>query len=210
MKLYDYASAPSPRRVRIFMAEKGITVPTVQIDLASGEQFSAAYRAVNPRCVVPALVLDDGTVLGEVLAIWHYLEGLHPNPPLMGTSPKGKALIAMWERRMELDGYVPAAEAFRNSASAFAGHAVAGPRKYPQIPELADRGKARTLDYIRDLDARLSSSAFVSGDAFSAADITALVTVEFAAADVGLAIPEELGALRRWHATVSARPSMQA
>lgn len=210
MKLYDYASAPNPRRVRIFMAEKGIAVPTIQVNLAAGEQFSDAYRAINPRCVVPALVLDDGTVIGEVLAIWHYIESLRPDPPLMGTSATSGALVAMWERRVELDGYLPAADAFRNADSAFAGHAVAGPHKYAQIAALADRGKSRTLDFFGDLDARLATSAFVAGEAFSVADITALVTVDFAAADVGLPVPLHLGALRRWHGVVSARPSMRA
>lgn len=210
MKLFDFASAPNPRRIRIFMAEKGIAVPTIQVNLAAGEQFSDAYRAINPRCAVPALALEDGTVIGEVLAIWRYLESIRPDPPLLGVSPKEAAIIAMWERRMELDGYLPAADAFRNTDPAFAERAVVGPHPYPRIGALAERGKARIRDFYRDLDDRLMQSPFVAGDSFSAADITALVTVDFATAAVGLAAPPQLRALWRWHGVVSSRPSASA
>jgi glutathione S-transferase len=210
MKLYDFAPAPSPRRVRIFMAEKGLEVPTVQVALGEGKQFAPEYRAVNPRCTVPALVLNDGTAISEVLAIWTYLEAIRPDPPLMGTTPEDKATVAMWERRMELDGYFAAAEAFRNAWPAFAGHAVVGPHGYAQIPALAERGTARTLDFYRDLDARLAESPFVAGLSFSVADITAVVTVDFAVRDVGLPVPDDCKALRRWRDAVSCRPSMKA
>jgi glutathione S-transferase len=210
MKLYDCAFAPSPRRVRVFMAEKGIVVPKEQVAIDKGRQFSPDYRAVNPRCAVPVLVLDDGFAISEVVAIWTYLEGIRPEPPLMGTTPEQKAVIAMWERRMELDGYFAAAEALRNAVPAFAGHAVVGPHDYPQIPALAERGRARTLDFYRDLDARLADWPFVAGMSFSVADITAVVTVDFAAKDVGVPVPDQCKALRRWHDTVSSRPSMKA
>jgi glutathione S-transferase len=210
MKLYDFASAPSPRRVRVFMAEKGIIVPTERVAIDAGKQFAPDYRAINPRCAVPVLVLDDGVAISEVLAIWTYLEGIHPEPPLMGTTPGDKAVVAMWERRMEFDGYFAAAEAFRNASPAFAGHAVVGPHDYAQIPALAERGRARTLDFYGDLDARLTEWPFVAGTSFSIADITAVVTIDFAVKDVDLPIPEQHKALRRWHDTVSSRPSMKA
>lgn len=210
MKLYDFTFAPSPRRVRIFMAEKDITIPTEQVDLMTGAQFSDAYRAVNPRCAVPCLVLDDGTAISEVPAIWQYLEAVHPDPPLLGTDAASRATITMWDRRVELDGYHAAAEAFRNKAEPFATHAVVGPHDYPQIAGLVGRGEARTRDFYADLDARLAASPFVAGDAFTGADITAIVTVDFSVADAGIAIPDELEALRAWRAKVSARPSMAA
>jgi glutathione S-transferase len=210
MKLYDFAAAPSPRRVRIFLAEKGIALPSVQVDLATGEQFSAAYRAINPCCAVPALSLDDGSAIAEVQAIWLYLEGLHPDPPLLGTTPESRARILMWDRRMEMDGYQGAAEAFRNAAPTFAGHALVGAHGHDQIPALVERGRKRTLDFYDDLDARLEASRFIAGDAFTVADITAVVTVDFAVADVGLPVPARLTALRRWHEMISSRPSMTA
>lgn len=210
MKLYDAATAPNPRRVRIFLAEKGIQVPVVPVDLAGKEQFSPAYRAINPCCMVPTLVLDDGTAIGEVLAIWRYLEEVHPEPPLMGRTAKDKALVTMWERRMELDGYLAAAEAVRNSLLRLAGRALVGPRDYPQIPALGERGKARVLDFYDDLDSRLADNPFVAGDAFSVADITAIVTIDFVASRLDLPVPSGHGALRRWYDTVAARPSMKA
>jgi len=210
MKFYDCTSAPSPRRVRIFMAEKGIEIPTVQVDLAGGEQFSANYHAINPRCAVPTLVLDDGTAIGEVLAICRYLEEIQPDPPLMGKTAKGKALVTMWERRMELDGLLAAAESVRNFFPGLKARAVVGPHNYEQIPELVERGKKRLQDFYGDLDERLAESAFVAGQTFSIADITAIVTIDFAASRLKVRVPEAHKALQRWHDLVSARPSMAA
>jgi len=194
----------------MFMAEKSLTADKIQIDLGKGEQFSDWYRDINPRCMVPALKLPNGLVICEVTPIWTYLEALQPEPPLLGTTAEEKAVIAMWERRMDLDGYIPAAEALRNAASAFAGHAVAGPHDYDQIPELAARGRARVQNFYADLNARLAESAYVAGAAFSAADITAIVTVQFAVNAVEIAVPDRLTALLRWHETISARPSIFA
>jgi glutathione S-transferase len=209
MKFYDCKPAPSPRRVRIFMAEKGIEIPTVQVDLRGKEQFTPAFRAINPQCVVPFLVLDDGTGIGEAPAIWRYLEELHPAPALMGIDAKDKALVAMWERRAELEGFAAVGEAFRNSTPAFKGHALSGPQGYEQNPALVERGKARTLDFYAALDQWLADRPFVAGERFTIADITALVAVDFAGW-IKLAVPEACGNVKRWHAAVSARPSAKA
>jgi glutathione S-transferase len=210
MKLYDSASSPNPRRVRIFLAEKGIEVERVRVNLAAGEQFSAAYRAINPRSTVPTLVLDDGTAISEVPAICRYIEEIHPTPPLLGTAAKDKAIMTMWERRVEFDGFFAVVEALRNSVSFFKDRAVVGPHNYGQIPALAERGRARTLNFYRDLDQRLAESPFVAGERFSIADITAVVTVDFATKRINLPAPEECAALKRWYDVISARPSMTA
>ncbi len=210
MKLYDSASSPNPRRVRIFVAEKGIEIARVPVDLAKGEQFSDAYRAINPRCTVPTLVLDDGAAIGDVLAICRYFEEIQPEPRLFGTTAEEKAIVTMWERRMEIDGFFAVAEALRNSVSPFKDRAVVGPHDYEQIPALAERGKVRTLDFYGDLDERLADSPFVAGDSFSIADITAIVTVDFATKRIDLPVPGARKALKRWYDVVSARPSMRA
>lgn len=142
LKLYEANGSPNSRRVRIFLAEKRIDVLRVPVDLGAKEQFSEAYRRINPRRVVPTLVLEDGTAIGEVPAILRYLEEAHPNPPLLGTSPKDKALVTMWERRMELEGFAAVMETVRNAAAGLKGRAIAGPHEYEQIPALVERGSA--------------------------------------------------------------------
>jgi glutathione S-transferase len=209
MRLYDYPGAPNPRRVRIFMAEKGVEIETIRVDLAVKEQFSPAYRAINARCLVPTLVLDDGTAIDESVAICRYLEEVFPEPPLMGVDARDKALVEMWQRRMELDGLAAAAEALRNSAKGLQGRALVGPHGYEQIPALVARGKARLVDFYADLDARLAESAYVAGDRFTIADITAFVTIEFATSRMKLGFAPALRAIARWRAMVEARPSMR-
>ena len=206
MKFYDCKTAPSPRRVRIFLAEKGLDIETVQIDLGAGEQFGETFRKINPDCVVPALELDDGSCLSEVLAICQYLEELHPKPALLGNTPEERARVTMWNAKVEQQGLWAMADAFRNSAKGLAGRAVTGPDAYPQIPELADRGRARVEQFFRRLDGRLAEAQFVAGDNFSIADISAMVVVDFAGW-IKITIPEEATNLRRWHREVSARPS---
>jgi glutathione S-transferase len=209
MKLYDYAPAPNPRRVRMFLAEKGIALPTVQVDLRANEQFTPAFRAVNPDCTVPVLELDDGTRLADVMAICVYFEAVQPEPALMGTSALARATVAAWQRQVERDGFFAVAEALRNSSPAFKGRALPGADDYEQIPALVERGRARVGNFFRTLDARLAVHEFVGGEAFSIADITAVVAVDFARW-IRLTVPEELGHARRWHAKVSARPSAKA
>src|ERR1700675_2461319 len=134
LRLYHSAASPNSRRVRIFLAEKGIAIPLAPLDLAKGEQHSDAYRAINPRRVVPTLVLEDGTAIGEVPAIWRYLEEVHPTPPLLGVTPREKAVINMWERRTELEGFASVMEGIRNALPGLKGRAIAGPHDYDQIP----------------------------------------------------------------------------
>src|ERR1700692_3735385 len=158
LKLYHSAASPNFRQVRIFLAEKGIAIPLVPVDLAEGEQHSDAYRAINPRRVVPTLVLEDGTAIGEVPAICRYIEETNPAPALLGDTPKEKAQVAMWERRAELEGFAAVMEAIRNSAPGLKGRAIAGPHDYEQIFELAERSKLRVKSFFADFDARLGET----------------------------------------------------
>jgi glutathione S-transferase len=209
MKLYDYAVAPNPRRVRIFLAEKGIAVPTIQVDLRANEQFSPTFRVVNPDCTVPVLELDDGVRIADVMAICVYFETLRPEPPLMGVGAQDRANVTAWQRRVERDGFFAVAEAFRNSTPAFKGRALPGVDDYEQIPALVERGRARVAKFFRVLDACLADREFVAGKQYSIADITALVAVDFAGW-IKLAVPDECSHLCRWYGTVSARPSAKA
>lgn len=210
MKLYQSDTSPNSRRVRIFLAEKGVSMPIVPVDLGAREQFSDAYGAINPRRVVPTLMLDDGTAIGEVPAILCYLEETYPEPPLLGATPKTRALVAMWERRVELEGFASVMEAVRNAVPGLKNRAIAGPHDYKQIPALVERNKQRVRNFYADFNARLADVAFVAGDEFSVADITAVVTVDFATKSAGLPIAEEHMALKRWYDSVSARASISA
>ena len=209
MKFYDCETAPSPRRVRIFIAEKGIEVETVPVDLANGEQFGAAYRAINPDCVVPALQLDDGSCLSEVSAICHYLEDVHPEPPLLGRTPEERAATIMWNAKAEQQGLWACADALRNYAKGLKGRALPGPHDYEQIPELAERGRQRVAAFLDKLDERLADSEFVAGSFYSMADITAMTVVDFAAR-LKIPVPDGAENLRRWYDAVSTRPSATA
>jgi len=210
MKLYQSNASPNSRRVRIFLAEKGISMPIVPVDLGAKEQFSEAYAVINPRRVVPTLMLDDGTAIGEVPAILRYLEEVQPEPPLLGVTPTNKALVTMWERRAELEGFASVMEAVRNAVPGLKSRAIAGPHDYEQIPALVERSKRRVINFYADFNARLTDVLFVAGDAFSVADITTIVTVDFATKAVGLPITDEHAALKRWYDLVSARASMGA
>jgi glutathione S-transferase len=209
MKFYDCATAPSPRRVRIFLAEKGITVPKVQVDLRNNEQLTPAFRAINPDCTVPALQLDDGTVIGDAIAICQYLEELHPAPALIGTSPQERAVVTALNRQIERDGFYAAMDAFRNAARGLKGRALPGPHDYDQIPELAARGRSRLGHFLNDMDARLAGREFVAGSRYTIADISTQVLIDFAGW-IKLTIPEGCANLRRWYAAVAARPSAGA
>ena len=195
--------------MRIFAAEKGIELDTVAVDLAKGEQFDAAYRAINPDCVVPALVLDDGTCITEVVAICQYLEALYPEPALLGRTPEERAIITMWNAKVEQQGLWPTADAFRNAAKGLKGRALPGPDEHEQIPELAERGRRRVAAFAARLNDRLGEQDFVAGRAFSIADITALVVMDFAMR-LKLVVLEEGSPLQRWYAGVSSRPSARA
>jgi glutathione S-transferase len=203
MKLYDGGRAPNPRRVKVFLAEKGITVPTEQIDLGKLAHKSPAYTAINPLQRVPALELDDGTIISESIAICRYFEALHPEPPLFGTGPREAAVIEMWERRIEFHLLGPVSHVFRNS------HPAMKEMEVPQVPAWAEANKPRILEFITFLDGELKNRSFVAGDAFTVADITGLISIDFMK-PAKLPVPDELVNLKRWHAAVSARPSAAA
>lgn len=209
MLLYDFELAPNPRRVRMFLAEKGLEIPRVQVNLRQGEQFHAQFMRDNPAMIVPALSLDDGTLLTETMAICRYIEALHPTPPLFGVDAKTQALIEMWSRRAEFEGFMAVAEALRNSVERFKDRALPGPRNYAQIPALVERGKARTAGFFEDLEAGLAGKTWLAGEAFSVADITAFVVVEFAAWVEVQPTPAQIN-IARWRAAIAARPSASA
>ena len=209
MKFYDCRTAPSPRRVRIFIAEKGLDIPTVQVDLRGGEHLTEAFRRLNPWCTVPVLELDDGPAISEAVAVCRYLEDAHPEPPLMGVDPRDRAVVAMWEHRFEIDGFLAVTEAFRNQARGLAGRALTGPESVAQIPELAQRGRTRVERFFAALDAQLAHHPFVAGERYTIADITAQVAVDFAGW-IKMTLPAGCRHAADWHRRVSARPSAAA
>lgn len=209
MRFYDCATAPSPRRVRMFLAEKGLTVPTVQVDLRGGEQLTPAFRKLNPDCTVPVLELDDGTVINDAVAICRYFEEVKPEPALIGRTPAERAVTTAWNRRIERDGFYAVMEAFRNSTPGLKGRAVPGPDDYEQIPALAERGRARVVHFFAWMDAHLDGREFVAGPHYSMADITTQITVEFARW-AKLPVPDSCPNLISWFETVSARPNPKA
>lgn len=203
MKLYDTKVAPNPRRVRIFLAEKGIAVPTVQVDLAKAEQKNADYEQINPLRRTPSLVFDDGTVLTESVAICRYFEETNPNPPLFGEGALGKAIVEMWQRRAELHFLLPTAMAFRHS------HPAMAEMEKPQIAQVAETNRPRVLEYLAFLDKELGTREYVAGNTFTIADITSLVAADFMR-PARVQAPEEFKNFARWHRTVSSRPSATA
>lgn len=205
--LYDCSTAPSPRRARIFLAEKCVQYETVQVDLRTGEQMGEAYRQINPQCTVPALRTDAGQLLTDNAGIAAWLEARFPNPPLLGSTPEEKAEVASWNWRIEFDGLMAIAESFRNSSPAMANRALPGAADFAQIPELAQRGLLRVARFLTALDERLAQREFIAADRFSVADITAVVAVDFARV-VKLRPGEEHPNLLRWRAAMASRPSM--
>ena len=210
MKLYDYTRAPNPRRVRIFMAEKGIEIPLEAVDLGTEAQFDEDFARRNPFRTVPLLELDDGTHISESMAICRYLEALNPEPPLFGSTPLEQARVEMWSRRAELTGLLHAADVVRNSIAFFADKSLPGVQGgSPQIEALIERGKAGLDRFFRAFDQQLADNEFVAGDHYSVADITTQVTIEFAGwRKIG--IPEECQNLARWYQQVCERPSAKA
>ena len=209
MKLYDCKTAPSPRRVRIFLAEKGIELESVQVDLGRGEQFGPEFRRINPDCVVPVLELDDGRCISEVIAICHYLEELYPEPPMFGETAEERATVLMWNAKVEQQGLWAMADAFRNSAKGLVDKALPGPDPYPQIPELAERGRARVRAFFKRIDAQLADNEFIAGDFYSVADVSAMVVVDFAAW-LKISLPNDAQNLTCWYESVAGRASAAA
>jgi glutathione S-transferase len=210
MQFYDYRFAPSPRKVRLFIAEKGLEIPTIEVDLRARAQLAPEFLAKNAGATVPVLELDDGSCLTESLAICHYLERLHPEPNLMGRDAKEQALVLMWNDIQTFEGYLGMQEALRNGHEAFKGRALGGPVSYEQIPALAERGRRRAEVYFDKLERRLGDSEFIAGDRFTYADIVGFVYLGFAARALGSAPSlEARPALERWSKSIAARPAIE-
>jgi glutathione S-transferase len=203
MELIDGGRAPSPRRVRIFLAEKGIDVPRRQVDFANLEQFSEAFTALNPMQRVPVLILDDGTPISETMAICRYFEALQPEPNLLGRDAREAAIIEMWNRRVEMNFYGAVSSAFRHLSPAMAVS------EKPQVSEWGEANKAKALAFLAVLDRELGRRQYVAGERFTVADITTLATVDFMRAPK-IELPADMKNVSRWHAEVSARPSAKA
>ena len=203
MKLYDAGRAPNPRRTRVFLAEKGINVPSEQVDMMAMQHKTPEYTAINPLQRMPALELDDGTVISESIAISRYFEALQPEPPLFGVGAKEIAEVEMWNRRCELNLMFPVAQVFRHT------HPAMKELEVPQVAEWGEANRPRVAEFLKILDTQLKTHRFVAGNRFSVADITALVAIDFMKPSK-IPLPEGLDNLQRWHAEVSARPSAKA
>jgi glutathione S-transferase len=203
MKLYDGGRAPNPRRVRIFLAEKGITVPLEPVDLGAMQHKSAAFAAINPLQRLPALELDDGTVITESIAICRYFEALAPEPPLFGVDGRDAAIVEMWNRRAELHLMAPVSAVFRH------GHPAMAAMEVPQVAAWAEANKPRVGEFLGLLDRELANRPYLAGSRYTVADITALVAVDFMK-PAKLSLPDGLAHLHRWHSDVSSRPSARA
>lgn len=203
MKLYDSRLAPNPRRVRIFLAEKNIAVPTEQVDIVKLEHKSPEYTAINPLQRMPSLVLDDGTIITESIAICRYFEILNPEPPLFGTGPKDAAIVEMWNRRVEINFLSNVAAVFRHT------HPAMKELEVPQVPAWAEANRPRISWFLEMLNLELTNREFVAGDRYTVADITMQVAIDFMK-PARLSIPEDAANVKRWHAAVSARPSSSA
>ncbi len=203
MKILDERRAPNPRRVRVFLAEKGIHVPFEQVEIMSGAHKSAEFAKLNPVQRVPVLILNDGTAISESMAICRYFEGIQPEPSLFGRTPIEIALIEMWNRRAELNFFFPVAHYFRHTHPAMAGLEI------PQVEQWGEANKPRVAEIIRIFDERLSASPFLAGERFSVADITAMIAADFMK-PARLAIPDDALHFKRWYAEASSRPSHKA
>lgn len=203
MKLFDGGRAPNPRRVRVFLAEKGIEVPLVPVDMGAMEHRGEAVRSRNPLQRLPVLELDDGTILTESVAICRYFEELHPEPPLFGQGALGKAVVEMWQRRMELNFMTSVAHAFRHI------HPAMKEWEVPQIPEWGEANKPKVVEFLRFLDGELAEREFIAGNAYSIADITGLIAVDFMK-PARIQVPEDCANVLRWYKAVSSRPSAAA
>ena len=203
MKIVEQSRAPSPRRVRIFLAEKGITVPYEQVDLMKFDHRSPRFAELNPMQQVPVLVLDDGTAIAESVAICRYFEEQQPAPALFGKGAKQRAIVEMWNRRMELGLYYRVAQCFRHT------HPAMAPLETPQVKEWGEANRARTAEMLEWIDRELSGRRFIAGNSYSIADITALVAIDFMKV-ARIERPRQLKDLERWYSEVSGRPSAKA
>jgi glutathione S-transferase len=202
MKLYNSPVAPNPRRVRVFLAEKGVQVPLEDVDIGNRVNRQPEFLKKNPLAGVPVLELDDGECIAESVAICRYFEGLHPDPPLMGVDAKDRAIVEMWNRRMEFAVLMPIADSFRQRHEFFKG-------RIRQLPDYADLQKLNAEDNLKWLDTELANRRYIAGDRYSIADITAMIAIDFARISK-IAIQPDQKNLARWHAEVAARPSAKA
>jgi glutathione S-transferase len=202
MKLYDGGRVPNARRVRMYLAEKGIELPMVPVDLGAKEHLAPAFLKKNPAGRVPVLELADGTIITESLAICRYFEALYPEPPLFGTTPLEQAQVVMWNRKVEFEFYLPVSNVFRHLNPSMADYE-------DQVPEWGEASRPKALGGMAMLNARLLHGPYIAGDHFSVADILAFITVEFLKA-ARLSVPDAMTALIEWHARIAARPSAKA
>ena len=203
MKLYDSKMAPNPRRTRIFLAEKGISVPTEQVDMRAMQHKTPEYAAINPLQRMPSLVLDDGTIITESIAICRYFEALQPEPPLFGAGAVEIGVVEMWNRRCELNLLFPVAQVFRHS------HPAMKELEVPQVAAWAEANRPRVLEFLHMLDGELAGRPYIAGDNFSVADITTLCAIDFMK-PTRIALPDDVAHVKRWHALISGRPSAKA
>jgi len=207
MIFYDCKTAPSPRRVRIFLAEKSISVDTIFVDLRNQEQLEPAFQLINPECTVPVLELDDGTRLNTTAGIWTYLESLYPDPCLMGQTSIERAIIANTQWHIEINGFLAMADYLRNSSPSMVNRALPGPHNYQQIPALADRSELRVNSFLDTINELIGIKPFVAGQNFSIADIDLFVLIQFAAWK-HFGLPANATNAHRWYETMTQRPSM--
>ena len=200
MKLYDGGRAPNPRRVTVFLAEKGIEVEKVPVDMGQLGHKSEEVTRLNPLQRLPVLELDDGTAISETVAICRYFEELHPEPPLMGTDAKDKAIVEMWNRRMELIFLSAVANAFRHT------HPAMKEWEVPQLPEWGEINRPKALAFLEMLDKELADREFIAGDRYTIADITGMIGIDFMK-PARIERPEHLTNVMRWYQAVSSRPS---
>jgi len=203
MKIYEFTQAPNPCRVRVFLAEKGINnVPFVQVNLATADNTKPEFLKMNPMGRVPVLELDDGTYIAESVAICRYFEEIKPEPRLMGVDAKDKAVVEMWNRRMEFEILSNTAGAFRNTSDFFKG-------RIPQVKEYGEICRNAAVKRLEWLDTVLADREFIAGPRYTIADITALIGIDFGRT-TGIKIQENQKNLARWHQAVSSRPSAKA
>jgi len=202
MKILEFTQAPNPRRVRVFLAEKGLQVPFEQVNLGTADNRKPEFLKINPMGGVPVLQLDDGTYIAESVAICRYFEDIKPEPNLMGKDAKEKGVIEMWNRRMEFEILMMTAGSFRNTSDFFKG-------RIPQVPEYGKVCKEAALKRLEWLDGELANRKFIAGDRYTIADITALIGIDFGRT-TGIKIGENQKNLARWHQEVSSRPSAKA
>ena len=209
MRLFDFRRAPNPRRVRLFLAEKGLDIPLVPVNLYRREQLTPEFLAINPAGTLPVLQTDEGLYLSECIAICHYIERRYPSPPLLGEGAAGEACVLMWNSICEHDGLRAVAETLRNLSPGFADHALPGPVSYRQLPDLVERGQRRMDQFFRRIEQRLAASAFLAGERFSFADLSLFATVEFARW-VDYEATADRPATAAWYEAVAARPAIAA